>query len=102
MAKDIGKVISTLSQREIDILYRRMVKGETQREIGKDLGITGCRVGSLESRALRRLRAPIYRGNGVPAYCGNDMLDYPEFFNEYTDKNSVTSYFFRVVTKNGI
>lgn len=85
MAKDIGKALSALSQREINILYRRIVNGETQKEVGKDLGITGGRVGSLEARALRRLQVPI-RCNGIA------KSDYPEFFSKYMDKNSATSY----------
>lgn len=44
-----------LSARELDVLKRRF-KGQTQREAGIALGLSGSTIGNIEGRALRRLR----------------------------------------------
>lgn len=57
-------LVAELSERELDILSRRFPqegKRETQKKIGKDLGVSVTRVQQFEAKALRKLRKALYK-----------------------------------------
>ena len=58
----VNEIISTLSKREADVIRKRFGildgKSLTLDEIGKELGLTKARIGQIEAKALRKLRAP--------------------------------------------
>lgn len=52
-------------ERDYDILYRRIIKGETLESIGKDYGITRERVRQIFSHKVRRLRKEMIKNGSV-------------------------------------
>jgi RNA polymerase sigma factor (sigma-70 family) len=54
-ARQIRPLLLQLSEREREIVARRAA-GESLREIGRHLGVSGQRVQALEGRALAKLR----------------------------------------------
>lgn len=70
---------SVLRTRENEILERVYWQGLTCKEVGRQLGITGSRVGQLAQRALRKLEYHLSRG-GAPGivedeHSSDDRLD---------------------------
>lgn len=55
---DLGLALAKIGKREAKIIRLRYLRDTpmTQDEVGKRLGISGCRVQQLEERALLRLR----------------------------------------------
>jgi RNA polymerase primary sigma factor len=58
----IKKVISTLSEKEAEIIKRRFGIGDgvsqTLEDVGKEFNVTRERIRQLEGKALRKLRHP--------------------------------------------
>ena len=53
------------SEREFDMLYRRLVKGETLERIGNTYGLTRERVRQITERLIRRLRKELIRNESI-------------------------------------
>ena len=63
VSKTISEVLSTLDEREADIIARRFGlgnrKAQTLEEVGKDYGLTKERIRQIEEKAMRKLRNPM-------------------------------------------
>lgn len=63
VSKKIKDVLSTLDDREADIIARRYGlgsrKAQTLEEVGKDYGLTKERIRQIEEKAMRKLRNPM-------------------------------------------
>lgn len=63
MNKTIKEVLSTLDEREADVIARRFGlgnrKAQTLEEVGKDYGLSKERIRQIEEKAMRKLRNPI-------------------------------------------
>jgi RNA polymerase sigma factor (sigma-70 family) len=57
----IRAALESLAPRSHDIVIAKEVEGRTNRDIGKQLGISGQRVGQLYEKALRDLREEVKR-----------------------------------------
>lgn len=66
VSKTISEVLSTLDEREADIIARRFGlgnrKAQTLEEVGKDYGLTKERIRQIEEKAMRKLRNPMRAG----------------------------------------
>ena len=70
LKKKTTSVLSSLTAREERILRRSFYDDITDAEIGRELFVTGGRVGGIKSKALRKLRHPS-RANEIRSF-----LDY--------------------------
>lgn len=63
VSKTISEVLSTLDEREADIIARRFGlgnrKAQTLEEVGKDYGLTKERIRQIEEKAMHKLRNPM-------------------------------------------
>ena len=72
--KGIDAALSTLTQREQDIILRRFRDGDTLESIAKDYGVTRERIRQTEAKSLRKLRRPaslyhiVYGEKGFSSY----------------------------------
>lgn len=66
ISKTIKEVLSTLDEREADIIARRFGLGnhraQTLDDIGKDYGLSKERVRQIEEKAMKKLRNPVRAG----------------------------------------
>ena len=54
----LRQALTTLSERESDVLHRRYFDKQTLREVGQVFGVTQERVRQVEAKAIRKLRHP--------------------------------------------
>jgi RNA polymerase primary sigma factor len=54
----IDEILATLSPREELVVRRHIMAGETLKEVGKDLDLSGSRIQQIAAQALRKLRHP--------------------------------------------
>lgn len=62
--RELIEALEQLEPRELEAVVRRDLHGETAKEVGERLGVTGQRAGQLHQRALRNLADIIRKRRG--------------------------------------
>ena len=64
-AHEVRVLLASLMPREREIVHRHYIKGESQKAIADDIGVSESRISQIQRRALSHLRSKM-TGSGIP------------------------------------